>query len=219
VEAERIARELKPWFGVAKVGLELFCACGPDAIASMQGLGYKVFLDLKLLDIPNQVNRSATVLGALGVHYLTLHARGGEDMLVAGVAGLADGADRAGLQAPIALAVTVLTSDDTAPEHIVPHRIAAAVESGCGGLVLAAADLHLASQLAPRLKRVVPGIRLPGSDVNDQRRTSTPADAAASGADLLVVGRTVTGADDPAAAAAEVAASVAEALAGSAAEA
>ncbi len=208
VEAHRTAAEMRPWFGVAKIGLELFCAAGPDAVGAMRDLGYKVFLDLKLFDIPTQVNRSTRVLGALGVEYLTLHARGGIDMLRAGVDGLIEGAAGAGLPEPTALAVTVLTSDDDAPAHIVPNRVRVAVEGGCSGLVLASGDLQTARELAPRLMRVVPGIRLAGSAHHDQSRAATPQEAAANGADLLVIGRTVTGAEDPRAAAAAVAAAI-----------
>lgn len=208
VEAHRMAAELRPWFGVAKIGLELFSASGPDAIGAMRDLDYQVFLDLKLFDIPSTVHRSARVLGALGVDYLTLHARGGVDMLRAGVEGLLDGAERAGLRRPTALAVTVLTSDDDAPAHIVPSRVRVALEGGCGGLVLASADLQTARELAPRLKRVVPGIRLAGGEVHDQTRTATPQQAAANGADLLVIGRAVTAAADPRVAAAAVAAAI-----------
>lgn len=208
VEAMRLGAALRPWFGVAKIGLELFSAAGPDAIGALRDLGYQVFLDLKLFDIPTQVNRSCRVLGALGVEYLTLHATSGVDMLRAGVDGLVDGAHHAGLPTPTALAVTVLTSDDSAPPHIVPNRVRLALEGGCGGLILAAEDLQTARELAPRLKRVVPGIRLPGDAHHDQTRTASPQDAAANGADLLVVGRAVTAAADPLAAAAAVAAAI-----------
>ncbi len=85
---------------MTKIGLELFSAAGPDAIGAMRDLGYGVFLDLKLMDIPTTVNRAARVLGALGVDYLTLHARGGVDMLRAGVDGLREGAEGAGLPLP-----------------------------------------------------------------------------------------------------------------------
>jgi orotidine-5'-phosphate decarboxylase len=209
VEATRLATRLRPYFGVAKVGLELFSAAGPDAVGSLIDLGYRVFLDLKLYDIPTTVHRAARVLGALGIDYLTLHASGGVDMLKAGVEGLLVGAEAAGLGEPVALAVTVLTSDDSAPPHIVPNRVRIALEGGCGGLILAATDLQTARELAPRLRRVVPGIRLPGTDQHDQARSATPQEAAAGGADLLVIGRAVTQAPDPVAAAAEVAAAVA----------
>jgi len=209
VEAHRLAAQMRPWFGVAKIGLELFSAAGPDAIGAMRDLGYRVFLDLKLFDIPTTINRSTTVLGALGVKYLTLHAHGGVDMLKAGVEGLYHGAELAGLEPPLALAVTVLTSDDSAPPHIVPNRIRVALEGGCGGLILAGSDLQTARELAPRMRRVVPGIRLPGAPVHDQARSCTPQEAAANGADLLVIGRAVTQADDPLAAAAQIASAIA----------
>ncbi len=214
VEATRLARQMQDWFGVAKIGLELYTAAGPDAIGSLMDLGYDVFCDLKLYDIPNTVERTAHVLGALGVSYLTLHAHGGPSVLRAGVEGLARGADNAGLPAPKALAVTVLTSDADAPPHIMPKRAAIAVEAGCQGIVCAAEDLGDARQLAPRLLRVVPGIRPEGSDHHDQSRAATPGAAVRDGADLLVVGRPVTQADDPAAAASAIAAEVAQALDG-----
>ena len=182
---------------MAKIGLELYSAAGPDAVGAMRDIGYDVFLDLKLHDIPNTVGKASRVLGALGVDYLTLHAFGGVDMLRAGVEGLAEGAANAGLEAPVALGVTVLTSDGGAPEHIVPQRVRVAAEAGCGGLVCAAKDLKDARTLAPRLVRVVPGIRPAGTGANDQANVATPGEAMAAGADVLVIGRAVTAADDP----------------------
>jgi orotidine-5'-phosphate decarboxylase len=208
VVALRLAHQLQPWFGVAKVGLELYAAAGPDAVASLNEAGFKVFLDLKLHDIPTTVRKAARVVGAFGASYLTLHAHGGPIMLRAGVDGLTEGAAAAGMPTPMAVAVTVLTSDADAPPHILGRRIAAAVEGGCGGVVCAAADVREAKQLAPRLTAVVPGIRLPGADPNDQARASTPQQALSAGADLLVVGRAVTTASDPAAAAATLTASL-----------
>jgi orotidine-5'-phosphate decarboxylase len=201
VAALRLARELRPWFGVAKVGLELYTAAGPDAVTAVAGLGYDVFLDLKLHDIPTTVGRAAAVVGAYGVRYLTLHASGGGPMLRAGVEGLHQGASRAGLERAVALAVTVLTSDGGAPPHIVPKRVQVAMDAGCGGLVCGAPDVAEVRRLAPRLTLVVPGTRPVGADPHDQARTDTPAAALAAGADLLVVGRAVTAARDRAAAA------------------
>src|SRR3954451_23422595 len=97
VEATRIAREVRPWFGVAKVGLELFSAVGPDAVISLSEEGYRIFLDLKLHDIPTTVRKAAQVCGGLGASYLTLHAAGGASMLRAGVEGFLEGALRADL--------------------------------------------------------------------------------------------------------------------------
>jgi orotidine-5'-phosphate decarboxylase len=197
IAATRLARAVSPYFGVAKVGLELFSAAGPEAIGVMQDLGMEVFLDVKLHDIPNTVNKAARVLGAFGARYLTMHARGGLDMLQAGVEGLTAGAEAAGAETPIALAVTVLTSDGDAPGHIVPRRLRLALEAGCGGIVCAADDLTDARTLVPRLKRVVPGIRPAGVAAHDQARTATPQEALDAGADLLVIGRAITESDDP----------------------
>jgi orotidine-5'-phosphate decarboxylase len=213
VDALRIARELEPWFGVAKVGLELFSATGPEVVSALSERGWKVFLDLKLHDIPTTVRKAAHVLGALGASYLTLHAHGGVDMLQAGVEGLVLGAEKAGLDPPAAIAVTVLTSDDSAPPHILGKRVAVAVEGGCRGIVCAASDVREAKQLAPRLIAIVPGIRLAGDPTHDQARSSTPEEAVGAGADLIVIGRTVTAASDRPAAAAAVAAAVAAAAA------
>jgi orotidine-5'-phosphate decarboxylase len=208
VMALRMARQLRPYFGVTKVGLELFTAAGPDAVASLTNEGFDVFLDLKLHDIPTTVRKSARVVGALGARYLTLHAHGGPVMLRAGVDGLAEGAAAAGLEPAMAVAVTVLTSDKDAPAHILGHRVAAAVEGGCRGLVCAAEDVREAKQLAPRMTAVVPGIRMPGSDADDQARAGTPRQALGAGADLLVIGRTVTKAADPTSAAEALVASL-----------
>ena len=202
VEAIRLARELSPWFGVAKVGLELFTAAGPDVVARLVDSGFDVFVDLKMFDIPTTVERAARVVGSLGATYLTLHARDDAPMLRAGADGFKDGAERAGLPEPVPLAVTVLTSDGGAPAHILPRRVALAAETGCGGIVCAASDLTEARQIAPRLVRVVPGIRVAGGDAHDQARAATPRAALDAGADLLVIGRTVTTAADRAAAAA-----------------
>ncbi|MGI8753758.1 MAG: orotidine-5'-phosphate decarboxylase [Acidimicrobiales bacterium] len=196
VAANRLARELRPYFDVVKVGLELFTAAGPSIVSEMIDNGFAVFLDLKLADIPTTVERTARVLGALGVSYLTLHAFTGEAMLRAGVDGLADGAERAGMEAPRALAVTVLTSDAGAPAHILGNRVRAAAASGCAGVVCAAGDVAEAKSIAPQLLAVVPGIRPGGTALNDQARSATPEAALAAGADLLVIGRAVTAAAD-----------------------
>jgi len=201
VQANRLARDLKPWFGAAKIGLELYTAAGPDAIGAVIDQGMDVFLDLKLHDIPTTVKKAARVAGALGVSYLTMHAHGGAAMLRAGAEGLAEGASNAGLAEPTALAVTVLTSDDTAPDHIVPHRLRLAIEAGCGGIVCSARDLKGIGELAPRIMRVTPGIRATQGERHDQPKAVTPSEALDLGADLLVIGRAVTLADDPSAAA------------------
>ena len=211
VAAIRLGRTFKDYFGVAKIGLELYSAAGPEAIGAISDLGYKIFLDLKLHDIPTTVGKAARVLGAFGVQYLTMHAHGGVDMLRAGVQGLEEGAHNAGLEPPQSLAITVLTSDGDAPPHIMPKRVMLAAEAGCSGIVCAVGDLEEAHHYAPRLIRVTPGIRLSGDNADDQARAASPGDALAGGSDLLVVGRAVTRADDPLAAAQAIHASAASA--------
>lgn len=207
VDATRLARKLQPYFGFVKVGLELFSAGGPEVVGAFRDLGFRVFLDLKLHDIPTTVSKASRVLGALGAELLTVHASGGEAMMRAACDGFLGGADAAGLAEPTVVAVTVLTSDADAPPHIMIRRVSEAVEAGCGGIVCSALDVHDAKQFAPRLFAVVPGTRPQGAPIHDQVKVATPAQAIASGADLLVIGRSVLQSDDPIAAANAIASS------------
>ena len=193
----RLARELQPYFGILKIGLELYSAAGPEVIGTFQQMGYSIFLDLKLHDIPNTVHRAARVLGSLGVNYLTLHTAGGRDMAAAGVDGLLEGARNAGFGAPIALGVTILTSDSNSEEEIMEQRIRIAKDSGCRGLVCSTHDLPIVKKHAPDLLAVVPGIRPSGVEAHDQRKIATPSEALSSGAGILVIGRAITQAEDP----------------------
>jgi orotidine-5'-phosphate decarboxylase len=204
-----------------KVGLELYTRVGPPAVEMLQRCGKRVFLDLKLHDIPNTVAGAVRSASELGVDLLTLHAQGGAPMLEA-AAGARGGRLRL-------LAVTVLTSlesahleavwgrsvDDTAVEV---HRLARmAAAAGIDGVVsspLEAASLR--SLLGPEVILVTPGIRPTGSPIGDQRRFATPADAVRAGADYLVVGRPVTQAPDPGAALAAVLAEIRSARTGAA---
>ena len=113
-----------PWFGVAKVGLELYSAAGPDAITALADLGFDVFADLKLHDIPTTVGRAARVLGALGARYLNVHAAGGAAMLRAGVEGLREGAAGAGLPEPVPLGGHGPHQRPEAPTHLLAERVA-----------------------------------------------------------------------------------------------
>jgi orotidine-5'-phosphate decarboxylase len=211
--AVALADRLHPWFGVVKVGLELFAAAGPAAVEKLAAPDRQVFLDLKLHDIPTTVAKAARQVGRLGVGFLTLHTAGGVDMLRAGVEGLETGATEAGVDRPVALGVTVLTSDPDASAF--PARLDAAASGGCGGVVCSVRELPAVLRFRgtppnPRgsspLLAVVPGIRLAGGATHDQARVGTPAEAMAAGADLLVIGRAVTGAPDPEEAAAALSA-------------
>ena len=201
---------LKAWFGVAKVGHELYAAAGPRIIAELRDLGYEVFLDAKLHDIPHTVQRAARVLARYGIAYLNFHTSGGLDMLRAGIEGAHEGAALAGTNVPRLLGVTVLTSDTDMSAFA--KRLALASESGCDGVVCSALEVADVKGQYPNFVTMVPGIRLAGSDANDQARIATPHDAIRAGADVLVIVRTVHQAVDPQAAAAQVFDEVARAL-------
>ena len=208
--AEAVARRLAPWFGIAKVGMELYAESGPQALDRMHELGFRVFADLKLYDIPTTVERAARALGRRGVDFLNFPAAGGEAMLRAGVAGLLEGARDAGRPEPVALAVTVLTSDPRTDNF--DERLDAAADADCAGVVCSAHEIAAVRSRHPHLATMVPGVRLPGGDHHDQARVATPAEAVRAGADWLVIGRAVTAATDAEAAAATVAGSIADAL-------
>ncbi len=193
------ARALREWFGVAKVGVELYAAAGPGIIADLRELGYSVFLDVKLHDIPNTVRSAARVLARYGLGYLNFHTSGGAAMLAAGVEGARLGAAEAGVPVPLLLGVTVLTSDADASAF--PGRLALAVDNGCDGVVCSAHELDAVRSAPRRMITMVPGIRLPGAATDDQARIATPGSAIADGADVLVIARTVHNAPDPSAAA------------------
>jgi orotidine-5'-phosphate decarboxylase len=201
VVARRLARQLRPFFGTMKVGFELYSAAGPEAISLLTGMGVDVFCDVKLLDIPNTVGRAARVFGSLGARYLTLHTAGGAPMLRAGVEGLREGAAGADLPEPVAMGVTVLTSEPEASAHLLHQRVAAGLDGGCGGFVCAVPDVETVRQIVPAAVLATPGIRPEGAAIDDQGRVATPREALDAGADLLVVGRPVTRAADPVAAA------------------
>ncbi len=207
---------MKGEVGVFKVGLELFTAAGPDAIAAVHGTGSACFLDLKLHDIPATMARAAAAAAQLGVRYLTVHACAGADA----IREARRAAEGSGLKL---LAVTVLTSlGDTSLERIglrgptgeaVRRLGTLAVEAGAHGLVCSPVECAaLRRQLGPNPILMVPGIRPAGSPTGDQRRVATPAAAARAGADLLVVGRPIRDAADPVAAARSVVAEIREAL-------
>jgi orotidine-5'-phosphate decarboxylase len=170
VDAMRTARELREWFGIVKVGLELFTSAGPDTVPAFVDDGFKVFLDLKLHDIPTTVEKAARVAGGLGASMLTLHAQGGAVMLRAGVDGFHAGADAGGFPPPMALAVTILTSDADAPPHILPKRVAAAIESGCGTTSSVTGGVCSRSPTRPTictLRMESPTTKLPSAMVTD----------------------------------------------------
>ena len=209
--AARWALAVSPHVEVLKIGLELFCRQGPDVVDVVRG-GSKVglFLDLKLHDIPNTVAGAAKSVARLKPRYLTVHASGGADMVRAAVEAAPD--------VRIA-AVTVLTSLDeetlvaiglAGPSLDAARRLAVlAVGAGARALVCSPREVAaIRAEVGPDVDLITPGVRPAGSDVQDQARVATPQQALADGADLLVIGRPITGAADPGAAAASLAAAL-----------
>jgi orotidine-5'-phosphate decarboxylase len=193
--------------GMLKIGLEAFVAHGPALVEEVRDLGVPVFLDLKLHDIPNTVERAARNAARLGVALLTTHAGGGRAMLEAAVSGAAAGTP-SGQGRPRVLAVTVLTSlDDAALEELgivgdaasrVEAWAALAEASGCDGVVCSPREIvRLRTSRRSGFVLLTPGIRPAGGAAGDQKRVATPAAAVAAGADYLVIGRPITAAPDP----------------------
>jgi orotidine-5'-phosphate decarboxylase len=208
--AVNIASQARPFVSGYKVGLELLMASEPGAVERIGEFGLPIFVDAKLHDIPATVEKAARQLGSRGARWLTIHASGGTEMLAAGVAGLSEGSGGSGG----VLAVTVLTSlndADLASIGFVPdveaqtqRMVDLAVSAGTEGVICSVPEVVLV-QSRSSLITVTPGIRPTGSDHHDQKRASTPAEAAAAGASFVVVGRPITGAEDVAVAAAAIA--------------
>lgn len=221
VSSAREARELVTTIGDAaglyKVGLQLFTAEGPGLVRELVGAGHRIFLDLKLHDIPNTVGHAVKSAAELGVSMLTVHAAGGPAMLKAAV-------DAAGDRLTL-LAVTVLTSmnDEELPQIGVEGRVLDQVlrlgelarTAGCGGVVASAREsAQVRKALGEGFAIVNPGVRPAGAELNDQRRVATPAEAIRAGATYLVVGRPITQAADPNRAAREIIEEIARAQLG-----
>lgn len=192
-----------------KVGLQLFTAEGPAVVRALKGRGLRIFLDLKLHDIPNTVAHAVRSAAALGVDLLTVHASGGAAMMRAA----REAAGPRGGGGPKLLAVTVLTSltdgelaeawgrAGVAADTEVARLVALADEAEMDGVVASVHELPVVRWAADEsFLALTPGIRLAGGDAGDQARVATPAEAARLGADYLVIGRAVTAAADPAAA-------------------
>jgi orotidine-5'-phosphate decarboxylase len=216
-EALGWAEALRGEVGLVKVGLELFAAAGPDIVRDLRGRGLGVFLDLKLHDIPATVAGAVAAHARLGVEMTTLHAAGGRAMLLAAVAAR----DRSASPGLRLLAVTVLTSLDAAglaevgvsdsPAARAEALAVLALRCGADGAVCSPLEAErLRSRCGEGFLLVTPGVRPAGAGADDQARVATPAEAVRRGADYLVVGRPITRAADPRAAARDLVASLGE---------
>ncbi len=205
--ALNLARQLAPAVGAFKIGKELFVSAGPDIVRAIRDEGGAVFLDLKFHDIPNTVARAVAAAAQLDVAMLTIHTSGGRDMMVA-----AEAAAQEMDNPPLVLGVTVLTSMDgndlseiglaENPAAQVERLAQLATKAGLRELVCSPREISSLRKVLPQeVQLVTPGIRPKGSNADDQKRTLTPAEAITAGADWLVIGRPITAADDPRAAA------------------
>ncbi|HEY2499466.1 MAG TPA: orotidine-5'-phosphate decarboxylase [Candidatus Angelobacter sp.] len=203
-EAQQLVQKVGEAAGIYKVGLQLFTAQGPGIVRDLVGSGKRVFLDLKLHDIPNTVSHAVKAARELGAYMLTVHAGGGAAMLRAAV--------EAAQGSLNVLAITVLTSltDEDIQETGISGRVADQVlrmaalaqTAGCQGIVASPREANLVRKaLGEGFAIVTPGIRPAGAEINDQQRIATPAQAISNGASHIVVGRPITHAPDPAQAA------------------
>lgn len=213
--ALEVARSLKGRVSWVKVGMTLFYAEGPSIVRELRALGFRVFVDLKLHDIPHQVEGACKTLVRQGADMFTVHASGGRAMLEAAVSATTKAAEKFRVPRPSILAVTVLTSlDDVALAEIGCERTAGeqvvalaalATEVGVDGVVCSPQEAAQMRELLGKDALVVtPGVRPAGAETGDQARVATPAEALEAGASHLVIGRPITGADDPAAAVARI---------------
>jgi orotidine-5'-phosphate decarboxylase len=203
-EALSWVRRFHDKIGYFKIGLQLFTAQGPDFVREVRKTGAKVFLDLKLHDIPNTVAKAVESACRLDIQFLTIHTLGGQAMMDAAI-----GAAKSAPQTTL-LGITVLTSldnddlDDLGFDHTTGGQALLlarlAQKSGMRGLVCSPREVSLLRrELGPDFCLVTPGVRPAGSDINDQNRIATPGEALASGGSHIVVGRPITAAKDPAA--------------------
>ena len=195
-----LVRQLSPHLGLFKIGLQLYTAAGPEVVRAVKDEGGRIFLDLKMHDIPNTIGRTIESASSLGVEMLTLHLSGGRRMVEAAV--------RAASADLLLLGVTVLTSSDEETlreigvagglEEQVIRLAQLGADCGVRGLVASAHELApLRAALGNRVTIVTPGIRPANSSPNDQRRAMSPGDALRRGADYLVIGRPIIAAADP----------------------
>lgn len=217
--AVTLAQTLKGAVGGLKIGMEFFNANGPAGFRKVAEAGQPIFLDLKLHDIPNTVAGGIRAVLPLKPAIVNVHASGGPAMMRAA----AEAAAEAGDKRPLVIAVTVLTSMDASdlaaigvsgnPRDQVLRLASLARDCGLDGVVCSAHEIEpLRAELGPDFKLIVPGIRPAGAAVADQKRVMTPEEALALGADVLVIGRPITGAADPRRAAEEIAASLSPVL-------
>lgn len=209
-EALALVKELTPFVGVFKIGMQLYNSIGPAIVQEVNELGGRVFVDLKFHDIPNTAGAAGKVLTRLNSFMFNVHAAGGREMMQKVAADAQDEAARLGIVPPTILAVTVLTSisDQQLQEEMYVSGLnvkelavkwaVMAKESGLNGVVCSPREITaIRAACGPDFKIVTPGIRPRWSEANDQKRITTPREALDMGADYMVIGRPITKAEDP----------------------
>jgi orotidine-5'-phosphate decarboxylase len=214
-QALKLAREIAPAIGAFKIGSELFTSAGPDIVKKIRATGASVFLDLKFHDIPNTVAKAVSAATRLDVQMLTIHTSGGLEMMRAAETSAQQTTNQAGLNPPLVLGVTVLTSSDSrtlaeigcaANVGAQVERLATlAVKAGLRGLVCSPLEIADLRRILPaHIQLVTPGIRTGTEKADDQKRTLTPREAIDAGANWLVIGRPIYAAENPRAAAEKI---------------
>ena len=224
-EAREIFARLRDYAGMFKIGSQLFTAAGPQVVRELVAAGASVFLDLKFHDIPNTVASAGVEAARLGVNMFNVHALGGGEMMRRTMEAVRETCARQGTTRPTVIAVTVLTSADSAtlaevgipssPSTIVPRLARLAKQCGLDGVVASPREVKLvrASVSEADFLIVTPGVRPRGAAADDQKRIMTPAETVLAGADYLVLGRAILKAEDPQRAALQVVEEMAQALA------
>lgn len=209
-QALNLVKDLAPYVGAFKVGMQLYNSCGPDIVRSINDMGGRVFVDLKFHDIPNTVAAAGRVMTRLNCFMFNVHAAGGREMMSRLVDEVKDEAAKIGAEVPLTLAVTVLTSisqweleeemlvSGMEIRELVVRWAVMARQSGISGVVCSPQEIaYIRSVCGPGFIIVTPGIRPAWSEKNDQKRITTPRQALEMGADYMVIGRPIIKADNP----------------------
>lgn len=223
-KAQDLIAKLSPYVGMFKVGMQLFYKAGPEVVRHIKAQGVKVFLDLKLHDIPNTVGQASRVLAGLGADIINVHAAGGVTMMKAAATAVKESAAAQNIPAPLVISVTVLTSID---QYAFNHEVGITgdikervrtwslltKEAGLDGVVASPQEISVIREACGQeFKIITPGIRPTWAASGDQKRIMNPADAILQGASYLVVGRPITANQDPVVAAQRIQSEIAEVL-------
>ena len=208
-KAKKLVSDLTPYVGTFKVGLQLYCKYGNEIVDYIKQKNGNFFLDVKLMDIPNNVKHASESIVSRGANFFNVHALGGLEMMKGALAGAREASEKLGKKPPIILAVTMLTSisqevldneleiNKNVSDYAI-HLARLAKEAGLTGVVASPLEVErIKKEVGSDFKVLCPGIRPKWSATNDQKRIATPSDTIKKGADYIVLGRAVTAAENP----------------------